>query len=291
MSSEAVSTQVQDSPKKGKKNMLWVWLAILGFILFEVWAAQYVQPSMARVTDHPHNLEEIFGWHIPFGGVNVGIVINTWLIMGLLVVLALFGRFGLKTFPGRRQGIFEVLVGAFSNLCVESLGERLGKKVVPYIMTLFFFIMGCNWLLIFYVIRWIEEPTLNLNTTFGLGSIAFFVSHGIAIKEKGFLHYLQHYFEPMIPIGSIKFPNLLFFPLHVIGEMGKVISHSFRLFGNILGGAIIYVVVTALIRHAVIPPLLHLFFGIFIGVIQAFVFSLLALTYISILAVSEEESL
>ena len=75
----------------------------------------------------------------------------------------------------------------------------------------------------------------------------------------------------------------------MIGEAGKLISHSFRLFGNILGGAIIYVVVTALIKHMVLPPAMHLFFGIFVGLIQAFVFTLLALTYISILASHTED--
>ncbi len=287
MNSETIAKEAK--PKKNKLKTILIWSGILAFVIFEIIISKYVHPSMARVTHHPHNLETIFGFNIPFGGVNAAIIINTWVIMGFMICVALIGRFGWKTFPGRRQAAFEVLVGAFSSLCTESLGSRLGRQVVPYIMTLFFFIMLCNWLLLLYMIPWIEEPTLNLNTTLGLGFIAFCVSHGIAIKEKGFKHYIQHYFEPTINIGSVNLPNIFFFPLHLIGEIGKLVSHSFRLFGNILGGAIIYVVVTALIRHMIIPPALHLFFGIFVGVIQAFVFSLLALTYISILAGGEGE--
>jgi F-type H+-transporting ATPase subunit a len=277
--------------KKGNKKF-WIWTGILGFILLEIWMGQYVHPSMVRVTEHPRNLETFWGWKIPFGGVNVGILLNTWLIMGVMIVLALLGRFGLKATPGRRQGIFEVILSAFDGLCKESLGERLGRRFLPYIVTLFFFIMLCNWMLLFYAIPGIEEPTLNLNTTVALGTIAFVVAHATGIREKGLKAYIAHYFEPMIEIGPVKLPNIFFFPLHLIGEVGKVVSHSFRLFGNILGGAIIYIVVTALIRHMVLPPFLHLFFGIFIGVIQAFVFTLLALTYISIQAAhsGEEES-
>ncbi len=282
------TTAVTPAPANNKKK-LFIWLGLAAFIILEVWMGQYVHPSMDRVTEHPHNLTIFLGWKIPFGGVNVGIILNTWLVMGLMIILAFFGRFGLKTYPGRRQGIFEVIMTGFDSLCKESLGERLGRRYLPYIVTIFFFITFCNWLLLFYFIRWIEEPTLNLNTTLALGTIAFFVSHAVGIQEKGLKHYIAHYFEPMIEIGPIKFPNIFFFPLHLIGEIGKVVSHSFRLFGNILGGAIIYVVVTALIKHMVLPPFMHLFFGLFVGIIQAFVFTLLALTYISILASHTEE--
>jgi len=285
MSSDTTGAQ---APAKNNQK-LYLWGGLLAFIILEIWLGQYVHPSMERVTEHPHNLETFLGWKIPFGGVNTGILLNTWIIMGFMIVLAFFGRFGLKTYPGRRQGIFEVIVSAFDGLCKESLGERLGRRFLPYIVTLFFFITFSNWLLMFYFIPFIEEPTLNLNTTLALGTIAFFVSHAVGIQEKGFKHYVAHYFEPMIEIGPVKLPNIFFFPLHLIGEIGKVVSHSFRLFGNILGGAIIYVVVTALIRHMVLPPFLHLFFGVFVGVIQAFVFTLLALTYISILAAHSDE--
>ena len=72
------------------------------------------------------------------------------------------------------------------------------------------------------------------------------------------------------------------FPLNIIGELAKVVSISFRLFGNIFGGAIIIAVVSPLVYHMVIPPFLTAFFGLFIGLIQAFVFTMLTITYIAV---------
>jgi F-type H+-transporting ATPase subunit a len=71
-------------------------------------------------------------------------------------------------------------------------------------------------------------------------------------------------------------------PLNIVGELAKVVSISFRLFGNIFGGAIIIAVVSPLIYHLVLPPILTAFFGLFVGVVQAFVFTMLTLTYIAV---------
>jgi F-type H+-transporting ATPase subunit a len=71
-------------------------------------------------------------------------------------------------------------------------------------------------------------------------------------------------------------------PLNIIGELSKVISISFRLFGNIMGGTIIILVVSHLVFSLVLPPFLNAFFVIFIGAIQAFVFTMLTLVYIAV---------
>ena len=72
------------------------------------------------------------------------------------------------------------------------------------------------------------------------------------------------------------------FPLNIIGELAKVVSISFRLFGNIMGGSIIILVVSHLIYSLVLPPFLCFFFGLFVGTIQAFVFTMLTIVYISV---------
>jgi F-type H+-transporting ATPase subunit a len=71
-------------------------------------------------------------------------------------------------------------------------------------------------------------------------------------------------------------------PLNVIGELAKIVSISFRLFGNIMGGSIIILVISHLIYSLVLPPLLYGFFGLFVGTIQAFVFTMLTIVYISV---------
>jgi len=77
-------------------------------------------------------------------------------------------------------------------------------------------------------------------------------------------------------------PNAIMAPLNVVGELGKAISHPFRLFGNIFGGFVIVVVISHLIMHIGLPPFLNGFFGIFIGLVQAFVFAMLALAYTAV---------
>jgi len=84
-------------------------------------------------------------------------------------------------------------------------------------------------------------------------------------------------------------PFIVMLPLNIIGEIGKVISHSFRLFGNIKGGAIIMIVISYLISNVFLPIGLFGFFGIFVGTIQAFVFSMLALVYIAVWIAGDEE--
>ena len=71
-------------------------------------------------------------------------------------------------------------------------------------------------------------------------------------------------------------------PLNIIDELSKIVSISFRLFGNIMGGSIIILVVSHLTFSLVVPPVLYAFFGIFVGAIQAFVFTMLTVVYISL---------
>ncbi|MFW6189387.1 MAG: F0F1 ATP synthase subunit A [Planctomycetota bacterium] len=77
-------------------------------------------------------------------------------------------------------------------------------------------------------------------------------------------------------------PNAAMAPLNFVGEIGKAISHPFRLFGNIFGGFVIVVVVSNLIRYIGLPPFLNAFFGLFIGLVHAFVFAMLALAYTAV---------
>ena len=91
-------------------------------------------------------------------------------------------------------------------------------------------------------------------------------------RAKGLKGYARQYVEPMFFMA----------PLNIIGELAKVVSISFRLYGNILGGSIIILVVSHLIYSLILPPLLNVFFGFFVGTIQAFVFTMLTLVYISV---------
>jgi F-type H+-transporting ATPase subunit a len=83
-----------------------------------------------------------------------------------------------------------------------------------------------------------------------------------------------------VQLGRV--PNVFMAPLNFIGEIGKSISHPFRLYGNVFGGFVITLVLSELIYYVGLPVGLNVFFGIFIGIIQAFVFAMLALAYVAV---------
>jgi F-type H+-transporting ATPase subunit a len=201
--------------------------------------------------------------------VNHHTVIMTWVVIGLTLLFAWLATRDRKMVPGPWQMIAELLVDWFKELVHDALGEAYEERYFPLICTLFIFLLLCNWI---GIVPGFEEPTKDLNTTLGLGLMGFVIAHGTAIKVKGLKGYIKEYFEPMF----------FLMPLNVVGEIAKVISISFRLFGNIMGGSIIIVVVSHLIWGLLLPPFLYVFFALFVGTVQAFVFMMLTLVYISV---------
>ena len=194
-------------------------------------------------------------------------LVKMLLVIDLLLMLFAFKvKKSLTTIPPPLQLVAELLYSFFEVLTSETLGKKY-KHFTPYVMTIFIFVIVSN---LIGVVPGLSEPTRNLNVPLGLGVMAICVVHFMAIKTKGIAEYLKGYAEPLFFLA----------PLNVIGELSKVVSISFRLFGNIMGGAIIVVVVSSLVKYIVLPVGLNFFFGIFVGTIQAFVFTMLALTYI-----------
>lgn len=204
--------------------------------------------------------------------VNATTIVMTWIVMAILIILAYLGARRLEKFPGRVQGLSEYTVDSLDGLTKDTLGQESGRKYFPLFATLFFFVLLSNWL---GTIPFFKSPTADLNTTLGLGLIVFFVVHVSAIRIKGLGNYLKGFAEPIMLAP-------LMLPLNIVGEFGKLISHSFRLFGNVLGGGLVILILSELSYYAVIPIGLNGFFGFFVGTIQAFVFAILAITYISI---------
>jgi F-type H+-transporting ATPase subunit a len=162
-----------------------------------------------------------------------------------------------------------MIVTVLYDLTEDALGKELAQTYAPMVCALFLFLLLSNWL---GIIPHLDEPTKDLNTTLSLGIMGFCIAHYAGIKSKGFKAYAKEYFQPIF----------FMMPLNVIGELAKIVSISFRLFGNIMGGSIIILVVSHLIYSLVLPPLLYAFFGLFVGTIQAFVFTMLTVVYISV---------
>ena len=216
-----------------------------------------------------NTFKNIFGVE---GAVGTFQLLRMLLIVDIvLLLMALFIRKNLAHRPAKSQIIFELIYTSLEEFVTETLGEDKAYYT-PYIVTLFLFIWVCN-MIGMIPIPGFMEPTRNLNVPIGLGFMVVVVVHFSAIKFKGAWHHLQNYINP------VKNPLFL---LDIVGEASKIVSISFRLFGNILGGAIIILVVSSLVSFVVFPIGLNLFFGVFVGTIQAFVFTMLALTYIGV---------
>jgi F-type H+-transporting ATPase subunit a len=218
-------------------------------------------------------LGEIHQLIIPFFGynikINLEVIIMTWTVIVVLIVFGLFASRKKGLLPRPIQVLGELIVATFYQLTEDALGKEMAKKYSSLICALFMFLLISNWL---GIIPYLEEPTKDLNTPLSLGILGFAIAHYAGIKSKGFKAYIKEYFQPIF----------FMMPLNLIGELSKIISISFRLFGNIMGGAIIILVVSHLTYSVVLPPLLNAFFGLFVGTIQAFVFTMLTMVYISV---------
>ncbi|MDY6822919.1 MAG: F0F1 ATP synthase subunit A [Thermodesulfobacteriota bacterium] len=208
----------------------------------------------------------VFGYEMTF---NLEAIAMTWIVITLLIIFGVMAARKKRIVPGPLQVVGELFVTQLYGLTEEALDKKLAKVYAPLICTLFMFLVLCDSLGIF---PYLEEPTKDLNTPLSLGLMGFVIAHYAGIRAKGLKAYTSAYFEPFF----------IMLPLNIIGELAKVVSISFRLFGNIMGGAIIILVVSHLTYSLVFPPLLSFFFGLFVGTIQAFVFTMLTVVYISV---------
>lgn len=207
-----------------------------------------------------------FGHNLTF---NLEVICMTWIVIAILILFGILAARKRQILPGPMQVVGELLVEQLFGLAEETLDKEMAKKYGPLVCALFMFLTLSNWL---GIIPHLEEPTKDLNTPLSLGLMGFFIAHYSGIKARGLKNYLKGYIEPFF----------FMMPLNVIGELANVVSISFRLFGNIMGGSIIILVVSYLTYSVALPPFLNLFFGLFVGTIQAFVFTMLTTVYISL---------
>jgi len=220
-----------------------------------------------------HDLGRVHQLIVPIGDYkmtfNIEVIIMTWIVIAVLLTFGYLTVRKKSIFPHSFQVLGELFVSGLFQLTEDALDEEMARKYGPLTCALFMFLIISNWL---GLIPHLEEPTKDLNTPLGLGIMGFIIAHYAGIKSKGLKEYLKEYCAPIF----------LMAPLNIIGELAKVVSISFRLFGNIMGGAIIILVVSYLTYSILLPPFLNAFFGLFVGTIQAFVFTMLTVVYISV---------
>jgi F-type H+-transporting ATPase subunit a len=213
----------------------------------------------------------------PLLNINSEIVIHTWIIMLILAV-----TLALINFMLRHTTMGRFIILQFTSFFIDLTKQSIGSFVYSYCVfaaSLFIFIALCNTA---SLIPLLDEPTRDLNTGLALGIISFIYIQAVTIKSRGIYAYIKDFFQPFF----------IMLPLNVIGKLSSIVSIAFRLFGNIFGGAIITKLYFGTIRGSIILELLGIlsganfiiiaFFTIFEGLLQAFVFAMLTLTYLSI---------
>lgn len=192
-------------------------------------------------------------------------VFNTWIIMIILFVLAFLISRRISVMPRGAQNLLELVADFFYELLEETMGKE-GRNYIPVVGTLFLFILLLN---LSWFIPEMKPPTTDLSTTAGFGIVTIILVQLIGIKKRGLGGYIKHFFQPT--------PFL--FPLNFIEELVKPVSLSLRLFANMFGEKT--VVAALFLMIPLFVPIPVMFLGVIMGVIQALVFSLLTVIYIS----------
>lgn len=194
-------------------------------------------------------------------------IVYTWLVMVLLAGFSwsVTRRVTSSAQISDQQNLLEVLVGALLSQIRDATNQR-PEKFLPLLGTLFVFISVSNLL---SVIPGFKPPTGSLSTTTAFSLIVFFAVPYYGIKENGLRNYLKSYMQPS--------PFMV--PFNIIGEVSRTFALAVRLFGNILSGTIMGAIL--LIIMPLFVPVIMQMLGLFIGVVQAYIFTVLAAIFIA----------
>jgi len=214
---------------------------------------------------HGPELVPLLKTALPFLNAIPDTVIYTWFVMAFIIGVAMAASKKMEMVPRGWQNIMEMAVDGLSKLVEGTLGPK-SKKVIPLVITFFIFILCSNYS---GIIPTFKPPTGDLNTPVALALVVFFTIHIVGMSERGIFGYWKHFLEP--------FPFML--PLNIIEEAAKPVSLSLRLFGNVMGEHVVVAVLFMLVPYFVPVPMQM--FGLFTGTIQAFVFTILTVAYLS----------
>lgn len=228
-----------------------------------------------EVDEHGHQVL----WKLSIGGMQLEfipkVLVMTWLTMALVAIFAIMATRNMNMRrPHGAQNIFEMMFEGIRNLVNTNMDPQKGAGLIGVVITFFIFILVSNLL---GLVPTLSSPTANPNTTFALSLTTFTLMYYYGLKYKG-AGYFKHFIQP--------YP--VFIPLNIIEEFSKPVTLAFRLFGNIYGGEVMLVVLLGLfgiwvdVLGGFIASVVWLAFSIFVGCIQAFIFTMLSIVYISI---------
>ncbi len=232
-------------------------------------------------------------WQLPvLGSVHGDTIVTTWLVMAVsLAFFAWIGASYRSAYVTRRQTVVEGAVNYIADLATSTLGEK-GEPFVPFFIALFVFIFLMNQfgILPFKALGlpFGGSPTADLNTTVPLALVVFFLTWIVGFRELGFK-----------ALGHLVQPFWWLLPINLIEQVTRPATLAARLFFNILVGELLFIIIANIVEAHVtvgpvnlslsvaIVPFFIQFFNLFVGTVQAFVFTLLAIVYLS-LAIADD---
>ncbi len=207
---------------------------------------------------------------IPFTDISFNIVISevivtSWIIMAVLIVWAFLATRKMKLVPTGLQNSAEIVVETIDNFVKGIMGEHNYRAFVPYIGTLGLYLLLSNTLgALFFA----KPPTRDFSIPFTLAIMTILLVLGASIKYRGLKGWAKSLFKPL----------WVMFPFNLLEYIIKPLSLCMRLFGNILGA---YILMHMLIHLPIAPSIACLYFDLFDGGLQAFVFVLLTTLYVA----------
>lgn len=194
-------------------------------------------------------------------------VIYSWFVMIILIILGAVAAKGISMIPTKAQNVFEILISGIEEFMVDITGEE-GRWLFPISATIFIYIVVCN---LIGLVPGFLPPTASVNTTLSCAIPVVIFTHVIGIKYHG-VKYVKHFMGPVWWLAP------LIFVIEIIGHVARILSLSIRLFGNMMGHELVLGILFFL-AGLFLAPLPIMALGIFVAVVQAFVFFLLSIMY------------
>lgn len=218
--------------------------------------------------------DSIVFWQHGFLKLN-GTIVTTWALMLVLVVGSrlITRRLSSGLEISRWQNLLEIIV-AGAKKQIEEVGLRRPEKYLRFLGTIFLFIALSNLCVVF---PFYEPPTGSLSTTAALAICVFIAVPFYGIVEDGLGGYLKTYLEP----------TFLMLPFNIIGELSRTLALAVRLFGNIMSGTMIVAILLTI--TPLVFPIFMTLLGLLTGMVQAYIFSILATVYIAAAVQTRQE--
>lgn len=244
-------------------------------------------------------------------------LLTSWLTMIFLIALAVATTRDMELIPSGLQNAMEMLLSTFYDLAEDVAGPRLARRFFPIVMTIFLFVLVSNWIDLLtpvlaavgfrehgHIIPLLRAPSTDLNMTIALALVSVFLNQVFGVWELGFFSYFGKFinvsgFRKFVAIllgraegsavGALLQGLLDFYMgiVELISEIAKIISFSFRLFGNIFAGEVLLLVMPFFL--SLLLPLPFLGLEVFVGLIQAFIFAVLTLAFMTMATLEHGE--